>query len=404
MRNELRRGLHRARRQQIIQALGLMAPLLIFLLVNFAAPIAVMLARSVRDPELPTYLPQTAIALRHWDAQILPDEALVRGFVTELASAKAADTLPLVANRLNYDQNGFRGLILKTARHLPLAEPPPLLEQLLQIDPRWGDLGTWAVLKHAAGPVTSFYLLAALDRRLDVTGSVVETAPEQRIFIDIFARTFWISLVVTIACLALGYPLAYLLASLPQRLGNLLMILVLLPFWTSVLVRTTAWIVVLQRDGMANGLLRWLGLIREPLDLVYNRTGVYIAMTHVLLPFMVLPLYGVMKGISPIGMRAALSLGARPLAAFRRVYLPQSLPGVSAGSLLVFILALGYFITPALLGGANDQMIAYFIAFYTNQTLNWGMAAALSVTLLTSTIVLYGVYTRLVGSRGLKWQ
>lgn len=381
-----------------------MAPLLIFLLVNFAAPIAVMLARSVRDPELPTYLPQTAIALRHWDAQTPPDEALVRGFVTELASAKAADTLPLVANRLNYDQNGFRGLILKTARHLPLAEPPPLLEQLLQIDPRWGDLGTWAVLKHAAGPVTSFYLLAALDRRLDVTGSVVETAPEQRIFIDIFARTFWISLVVTIACLALGYPLAYLLASLPQRLGNLLMILVLLPFWTSVLVRTTAWIVVLQRDGMANGLLRWLGLIREPLDLVYNRTGVYIAMTHVLLPFMVLPLYGVMKGISPIGMRAALSLGARPLAAFRRVYLPQSLPGVSAGSLLVFILALGYFITPALLGGANDQMIAYFIAFYTNQTLNWGMAAALSVILLTSTIVLYGVYTRLVGSRGLKWQ
>src|SRR5262249_16779054 len=193
------------------------------------------------------------------------------------------------------------------------------------------------------------------------------------------------------------------LATARERVANLLMILVLLPFWTAVLVRTAAWLVILQREGMVNGLLRRLGVITEPLSLIHNRTGVYIAMTYVLLPFMILRIYGVRKGVWPVAVRAALSLGARPLVAFRRVYLPQTLPGVSAGCLLVFILAIGYYVTPALVGGADDQMISYFIAFYTNQTLNWGMAAALGVILLGITLLLYVVHSRLSGAVSLKW-
>jgi putative spermidine/putrescine transport system permease protein len=170
-----------------------------------------------------------------------------------------------------------------------------------------------------------------------------------------------------------------------------------LPFWTSLLVRTAAWIVLLQNQGLVNRALIGLGLVDQPLQLIFNRVGVVVAMTHVLLPFMVLPLYSVMKGISPTHMRAAASLGARPATAFRRVYLPQTVPGIGAGCLLVFILALGYYITPALVGGASDQMIAWFVAFNTTQTANWGLGSALGVALLAATLALFAVYNRLIG-------
>src|SRR5436305_749608 len=159
-------------------------------------------------------------------------------------------------------------------------------------------------LKHASGPYTSFYLLAAVDRRLTADGAITRTPAQQAIFVDVFNRTFGVSAVVTLVCLVLAYPVAYLLATVPARIGNLLMILVLLPFWTSVLVRTTAWMVLLQREGIVNGILRRAGVISDPLQLIHNRTGVYIAMTYVLLPFMVLPLNGVMKGVSPLAVRA----------------------------------------------------------------------------------------------------
>jgi putative spermidine/putrescine transport system permease protein len=396
------RSLRRAERVQALRALALIAPLLLFLLLTFLFPIAGMLLRSVEDPELPNALPRTAAALRGWDGKGLPSHALVTVFAEELLGARSAGTLSAVANRLNYDINGFRTLVLRTARQLgPGAHS---VESLAEIDPRWLDRATWAAMRTAAGPYTGFYLLAALDRRLDADGAVVRTSADHAIFVDVFVRTFWISLVVTVACLMLAYPVAYLLATVPERTSNLLMIVVLLPFWTAVLVRTTAWMVLLQREGLINGFLRGLGVITEPLALIHNRTGVYIAMTYVLLPFMILPIYGVMKGISPVGVRAALSLGARPFGAFRRVYLPQTMPGVSAGCLLVFIMALGYYVTPALVGGADDQMISYFIAFYTNQTLNWGMAAALSLLLLVATLLLYGVYTRLGGTASMGWR
>jgi putative spermidine/putrescine transport system permease protein len=232
-----------------------------------------------------------------------------------------------------------------------------------------------------------------------VQGAVQRAAQEQRIYVDVLLRTLLISASVTLLCLLLGFPVAWLLTQVRDRTADWLMVLVLLPFWTSLLVRTAAWVVVLQREGMVNSLLVKLGLIAEPLTLIYNRTGVLIAMTHVLLPFMILPLYSVLKGIPPQYMRAAGSLGAPPLNAFVRVYLPLAAPGVAAGSLMVFILALGYYITPALVGGGSDQMLSYFVATYTTDTGNWGLAAALGLLMLASTLALYALAHRLSGGR-----
>jgi putative spermidine/putrescine transport system permease protein len=202
---------------------------------------------------------------------------------------------------------------------------------------------------------------------------------------------------VTAICLVMGFPIALLLAHVDGMVRNVLLVLVLLPFWTSLLVRTAAWIVVLQNEGLVNTALVSLGILDEPLRLIYNRTGVLIVMSQVLLPFMILPLYAVMSAIPPSHMRAALGLGGRPWFAFRRVYLPQTLPGVAAGTLLVFMLSVGYYITPALVGGSTDQMLSYFIAFYANETINWGLAAALGTVLMAIVLVLFAVYSRLFG-------
>jgi putative spermidine/putrescine transport system permease protein len=219
--------------------------------------------------------------------------------------------------------------------------------------------------------------------------------PDQAIYRTIFARTFAIAAGVTLTTLVLGFPLAWLLANLSGPTAARLILLVLLPFWTSILVRTAAWTVLLQRSGILNQLLLGLHIIGHPIDLMYTRTGLIIAMTHIQLPFTLLPIYSIMRTISPSQMRAAYSLGARPLAAFCRVYVPQVMPGVTAGCLLTFILCLGYFITPALIGGPADQLIANFISDYINTDLNWQMAAALSCILLALTLGLFAVFARL---------
>jgi putative spermidine/putrescine transport system permease protein len=309
----------------------------------------------------------------------------VATFAGELRQAAADGTVGRVARRLNYAIPGFRSLLLQTGRSLPPPETPAaeLLPALVRLDARWGQAEHWLVIKRAAPPITDFYLLAAVDLARDARGAIVRTPADQAIYVTVLARTFWVSFVVTAVCLGLGYPIAHLLASLPPRQGNLLMILVLLPLWTSLLVRTTAWLVLLQREGVVNDLAVKLGLGTR-IELVHNRIGVYVAMVHILLPFMVLPIYSVMRRIPPIHMRAAATLGARPLLAFRTVYFPQSLPGVTGGCLLVFILALGFYVTPALVGGPSDQLISYFIALFANEIVNWGMAAALSAILLAA--------------------
>ncbi|MDX1605574.1 MAG: ABC transporter permease, partial [Candidatus Competibacterales bacterium] len=255
-----------------------------------------------------------------------------------------------------------------------------------------------------AVPYTDSYYLAAVDMRRNVEGEIVPQPEYQQIYLRLFWRTIWISALITFLTLVLGFPVAYMLANLPAKYANLLMILVLLPFWTSLLVRTTSWIVMLQTEGVLNDLLVWSRLLADEnrLQMIYNQTGTIIAMTHILLPFMILPLYSVMKGIPPNYMRAARSLGANPLVAFWKVYVPQTLPGIGAGGVLVFILAIGYYITPALVGGQSGQLISNMIAYHMQQSLNWGLAAALGSILLVAVLVLYWLYNRLLGADTLK--
>ncbi|MDH1729646.1 ABC transporter permease [Pseudomonas chengduensis] len=399
----LKQRLARAERFNRLKSKALILPLLLFLLLTFLLPIGALLLRSVDNPEVVGSLPRTVEAIAAWDGRGLPDEAVYRAIASDMLEARRNQSLGDLSKRLNMELAGFRSLVSATARKLPLREEPASYQEaFLDMDERWGDPAYWQVIRRNASSVTPYYLLAALDHRIDDLGELAQATPDQAIYLDIFARTFWMSLVITAICLVLAYPLAYLLANLPTRQGNLLMILVLLPFWTSILVRVAAWIVLLQSGGLINSALISLGIIEQPLQLVFNRSGVYVAMVHIMLPFMILPIYSVMKGISPSYMRAAVSLGCHPFASFWRVYFPQTLAGVGAGCLLVFILSIGYYITPALLGSPNDQMISYFVAFYTNTTINWGMATALGGLLLAATLVLYVVYSWLVGASKLR--
>jgi putative spermidine/putrescine transport system permease protein len=280
-------------------------------------------------------------------------------------------------------------------------------DALIKISKKWGDREVWVTFKEVGKRYTDSFFLKALDMSRDWQGKIVPEPENRQLYFltgldSVWARTFWISALVTVFCVLLGYPVAYLLANLPLRTSNLLMILVLLPFWTSLLVRTTAWIVVLQTQGVLNDLLIFLNVIDERIQLIFNRFGVLVAMTHILLPFMILPIYSVMKNIPPSYERAARSLGATPWTAFWRVYFPQSLAGIGAGGLLVFILALGYYITPALVGGPTDQMVSYFIADHTNRSLNWGLASALGGFLLVGVLVVYVLYDKIVGIDNMK--
>ena len=395
--------LHRAERLNRLKSLAMILPLLLFLLLVFLMPLVTMLKKSVDNPEVVGAMPKTVAAIRAWDGKALPPELVYRALVADVQTAGDNQLLGDLGKRLNTEVPGYRSLLNKTARSLPFdPAPASYKDALTQLDERWGDPVYWQVIRRNTSSITPYYLLASLDHHIDEQGNIAKSEPDQAVFLDIFGRTFWMSFVVTVLCLVFAYPLAYLLVSLPTRKSNLLMICVLLPFWTSILVRTAAWIVLLQSGGIINSALIKIGLIDAPLQLVFNRTGVYIAMVHILLPFMILPIYSVMKGISPSYMRAAISLGCHPFASFWRIYFPQTIAGVGAGALLVFILAIGYYITPALLGSPNDQMASYFVAFYTNTTINWGMATALGGLLLAATLVLYVVYSWLVGANRLR--
>lgn len=219
----------------------------------------------------------------------------------------------------------------------------------------------------------------------------------------VMLTTLRTAMLVTIICLLLGYPLAYVMSQAGRALRLVLLVLVLVPFWVSLLIRSYAWMVLLQRNGMINDTLRQLGLIASPLDMMRNPFSVAIGMTHALLPYIVLPLFAVMLGIDRRLLQAAASLGAGPVAQFWRIFLPLSLPGVVAGCLLVFILALGFFITPSLLGGPRDTMIAMLVAQETSRLLNWPLASALSAVLLTVALGLYVLADRLVGMDQALW-
>jgi putative spermidine/putrescine transport system permease protein len=396
----LRRQLARAERRRQWRGFALTLPLLLFLLLTFLVPIAALLKRAVENPEVARALPRTVVALQGWKRVDVPAPEAFAAIVADLGALSDSADAGALARRLNSEKPGARSLIMSTYRALPLegtgagASPAQVKDKLLALDARWGETAYWEAIAKNGSRWTPDYLLTAVDLRRDPTGALERVDPEQRVFGSILLRTFAISAMVTLWCLALGYPLAYWLSAMPARKANVLMILVLVPFWTSILVRVAAWIVLLQSEGLVNHALIGLHVIDQPLALLFNRTGVVISMTHILLPFMILPLYSVMTGVPPTYLRAAVSLGSTPLAAFLRVYVPQTYPGIGAGALLVFILSIGYYVTPALLGGPSDQMLSYYIAQYTNVTVNWGMACALGALLLAATLVLYAIYRR----------
>ncbi len=387
-----------------LRAAGLVLPLLAFIGLTFIAPLGTMLVRSVYDPVVADVLPETLGLLRDWDGQEPPAEAVFEAAARELVKARADRTLGQVATRVNRVQGGLRSVLTRSARKLQRVQEGPWREAMIGADEAWGDPATWHALRSAGERITARHYLNALDLRRLPDGSVARQPEQRRIYVALLGRTLLVSLGITGLCLLLGYPVAHLIAHAPPKRAHLLLALVLVPFWTSLLVRTTSWIVLLQNQGVLNDALVALGLIADDgrLALVYNMTGTFVAMTHVLLPFMVLPLYSIMRSIPPVQMSAAASLGAGPVQAFLRVYWPQTLPGVGAGSLLVFILAIGYYITPALVGGSRGQLISNMIAYHMQTSLNWPLAAALGGLLLVCVMVLYRLYDRLVGVEGMR--
>jgi len=326
------------------------------------------------------------------------DESAYAALAADLALMKTNRSAGEAGTRINYDVSGTRSMFTSTARGADKFQPP-FKEAILKAEKKWDNPNVWRAMRSASNPFTLDFYLAANDLTRNETGKIVPVAEGQAIYKKLMGRTLMLSLEITALCLLLGFPIAFLLSALPMRKAMLLMILVLLPFWTSLLVRTTAWMVLLQSQGVVNDLLVWLGLVRDDhrIQMMYNETGTIVAMTHILLPFTILPLYSVMKTIPPSYVRAARSLGATSWTAFRRVYLPQTLPGIGAGGLLVFILAMGYYITPALVGGADGQMISNMIAMHMQKTLNWSLAAALAAELLAIVLIFFWIYDKLVG-------
>ena len=492
----LKTSLNRSLRRQKLRALALIAPLFLFILLTFIAPIFDMLARSVENQIVPDTVPRTVAALEDWDAQSgeIPGEAVFEAFYTDFSIAEEYKTHTKLGARLNYESSGISSLFRSTGRavgrfdtdaytdgfvdadpaygdpaawvgwmddpgiraalprttdaydawatmlreakgddpaeedvpdfvatalYLDFAsgsrpagmpavdvsgwEPVSLSEQFIEANDGWADPETWAVIKTYGGDYTPGYFLSSVDLQLTPEG-VAQRGENERIYVTLFIRTIVLSIVITGSCILLGYPVAYLLANLPMRSANVLMILVLLPFWTSLLVRTSAWKVLLQNQGVINDVLVWIGIVSDDnrLELINNATGTIIAMTHILLPFMILPLYSVMKTINPSWVRAAKSMGATDWTAFWRVYFPNSVPGIGAGSILVFILSIGYYITPELVGGTKGVFISNRIAYHISSSLNWGLAAALGTILLVLVLALYWVYDRIVGIDNVK--
>ena len=382
--------------RESLRPLALAAPLLLLLFFSFGAPIVALLSRGVYEPTIANALPRTIAALREDSGSGVPDEPVFLALAADLKEAQGAGTLYEFAKALNSRLPGARSQVLRVARNAA-ADQATSKEAMIKAAPLLGEEQSWTAIRTGTNRFTSFFLLSAFDLRWTDQGTIGAVPADQAVFIRVFGRTFLIATIVTLATLALAFPLAYLMTNLRPAIAGIVLVLVLLPFWTSILVRTAAWTVILQKYGLLNDLLLWLGLTSERLELMYSRTGLIIAMTHIQLPFTLLPIYSVMRSVPPSQLRAAQSLGARPFAAFWRVYLPQVMPGVLAGCLLTFILCLGYYITPVLIGGASDQLISNFIANYVNVELNWEMAAALSFVLLASTLGLYVTMTRYLG-------
>ena len=394
-------------RHRKLVAFLFVAPLLAFLLFSFVAPIASMLFRSVHEPTVAELIPDTLDKMQDWDGQAMPPPEVMNQFALDLKRLANDRTSGRLAGEINRSLPGASSVIQSTARRLRRAEDAELAsagaDALMKANKRWGEVEIWRTIQQSGNPYSVDQYLTALDLQKNSVDGTIEARDGPKIYVDLYTKTLRIALFITLLTIALGYPLSYYLASLPDKTANLLIVFVLLPFWTSLLVRTTSWIALLQTNGVVNSFLMSIGIINEPMEMLYTEFATVIAMTHILLPFMILPLYSVMRGIDPSYFRAALSMGARPMPAFLRIYLPMSLPGLSAGALLVFIISVGYYITPALVGGTEGQMISNLIAFHMQQSNNWGLAAALGSILLAVILLLYWTYDRFVGTKSLSF-
>jgi putative spermidine/putrescine transport system permease protein len=363
----------------------MVAPLVLFVIVTVLVPVGMFLFRAIDNRDLQTSLAATSATLADWTvADGPPPEASFTALVSDLSAAQQAGRAGGLAARLNQAVPGTRTFILKTARLAAdgAFSGPDIRSAVLAQAKGWENPALWSIIAHERSRFTSYYLLTSLDLERRGDGSIGAVPPEQALFLTILWRTIAISFGVTALCVLLALPVAHVILAAPRRVAAVLMAMVLLPLWTSLLVRTVAWIILLQGEGPVNSALIWLGAVTEPLRLVYTRGSLFVTMVQVLLPLMILPILSVLRRIPPSYMRAARSLGAPWWTAWRRVQLPMILPGILTGSGIVFVFSLGYYITPTLIGGPGDQMLSSFIVFYTDKTLNWGLAAALSIQLL----------------------
>ena len=397
-------SLKKSERKNKIKAFLLVAPLLLFLLITYISPIAEMFTRSIDDKMITNMLPKTFKAMESWDGQDLPSEEVYASFLSDYKDLVKNKTQGKLGQRLNKEKNGFNSILKKLKRKMKKFEEGNYKEQIISVHKRFGDVEYWRAVKRTAPPYTSAKYLKAVDMYKDQNGNIVQVEEERRIYKKLWIRTLEIAFFVTIFCFFMGYPIAHLLATIPMKYSNLLMICVLLPFWTSLLVRTASWMILLQQQGLVNDFIVMIGLVSDDgrPQMMYNKVGTYVAMTQILLPFMVLPLYSVMKTVSPSLMRAGKSLGGTPFVSFWKIYFPLTISGVGAGSLLVFILAVGYYITPELVGGASGTLISNQIAYHMKQTLDWSFASAMGLMLLFGVLAIYWLYNKLVGVDNIK--
>ena len=400
-------SLKKAEKKNKIKAFLLVAPLLLFLIITYIFPIGEMFTRSIDDKMITNMLPKTFKEMESWDGQELPPEEVFSAFYYDYKALVEKQEHGKLGQRLNKEKNGFNSTTKRLFRNIKrkkIDESISIKEQIIKVHPNWNKVEYWQAIKRTAPPYTLAKYLKGMDMYYAPDGSIVQVNEDRRIHRILWLRTLEIAFFVTLFCFLMGYPIAHLLATLPMKYSNLLMICVLLPFWTSLLVRTASWMILLQQQGVVNDFFVMIGLVADDNrpEMMYNKVGTYVAMTQILLPFMVLPLYSVMKTISPSLMRAGKSLGGTPFVAFWKVYFPLTIPGIGAGCLLVFILAIGYYITPALVGGASGTLISNQIAFHMKQTLDWSFASAMGLMLLTGVLVIYWIYNKLVGVDNIK--
>ena len=397
-------SLKKAERKNKLRALLLVAPLFLFLLITYVFPIGDMLFRSVDDRMITQMLPNTFKSLEKWDGKELPGEETYEAFYKDFYPLAINKESGKLYQRLNYEKSGFSSGLKTTNRKIKDFEQGNYKEQFMKAHKIWKDVEYWTAMKNTAPNFSYAKYLKGFDLTFDQDRNIVRVDEDRRVHITLWLRTLKVAFWVTIFCFILAYPISHLLATLPMKYSNLLMICVLLPFWTSLLVRTSSWMVLLQQQGPINDLIVFLGLTSDDNrpELMYNVIGTFVAMTQILLPFMVLPLYSVMKTISPSLMRAGKSLGGTPLVSFVKVYFPLTIPGIGAGCLLVFILSIGYYITPALVGGASGSLISNTIAYHMKSSLDWAFASALGAMLLVGVLTIYWIYNKLVGIDNIK--